>query len=617
MIKAEKIKGFDDSDWLKVSFKKNKEYTEKMGTIPGASYSPVRECWAVPYSQLDKFNSLMAEHLIVWDNEEPNGGGISEDTIPSYPTTPGYSIKYDLTGKIINSTGFKTTPWGEYQVKGHNLLVEKDFLILADEQGLGKSWQVATAMEAKKKLGKVKRGVIVAKASLVYNWRDEIHMHTNEKAVVLTGNVKQRSKMFSELTYSDDWTFIIVSYETFRDTYPCFQHLDTKKSLDFIVLDEAHKIKNPMSKMGDSIHKIPFKCKYILTATPLPNSPLEAYNYLKLGKQVDMHWFEFQQRYAILGGYGGKEVIGYQNILELKTNIQRNMLRRRKIDKLKELPEVTFRTIKIEMTPGQKKLYNAVKREILEDLTDTSLEQIPSSLAKLMRLQQITNTPALIGGKDDSAKLKALDDLLEDLIEGGEKVIVFSRFKSLIHLLEERYAHYNPAIIHGDVDAQGKTITSAVRELKREYGTKWSRLTQKEREKLVEDRTTSERQLQVYKFQKDDSSKIFLGTSTACREGLTLTKATHVVFTDLEWSYAYVEQAFSRAHRIGQRNAVTVHYLQCVDTIDEHVKATVDRKESMAQNLLDNGVEVVGLVTAKQLIKELIGKQVKETKVTA
>lgn len=99
-----------------------------------------------------------------------------------------------------------------------------------------KSWQVATAMEAKKKLGQVKHGVVVAKASLVYNWRDEIHMHTNERAVVVAGNRSNRDKIYSQLTMSDDWTFMVMSYETFREDIANLQLLDNTRPLDFCVL---------------------------------------------------------------------------------------------------------------------------------------------------------------------------------------------------------------------------------------------------------------------------------------------------------------------------------------------------------------------------------------------
>lgn len=616
MISAEKVIGKDKKDWIKVGFRYNQMIVDAIKKVPGSLYVPNHKQWAVPYEQRAQFEAIMGDFLINWVGEEGvHNGGIDEEGISKYPTVPGYSVTYDDEGKIVDHSGFKTRPWGEFQVRGFNLMVERDFLILADDAGLGKSWQVANAIEAKKKLGQLNRGIILAKASLLFNWRDEIHMHTNQKAVVVAGTQKQRDKLYNQLGNSNDWTFIIMSYETFRGDVHNLQLLDNYKPLDFCAMDEAHKIKNPQSKIGSAIHEIPFRQRYVITATPIINNPLESYNYLLFGKTISTNWWSFRNRFAIMGGYGGKEVVGYKNINELRKVIQTNMLRRRKKDKLKELPEVAFKTINLTMTPTQAKVYKGVKEEIMEDLKDTSLEKVPNALAKLLRLQQVTDAIDLVGakpGKKNSVKLDALDEMLEDLIENSnEKVIVFSRFREMGHLMEERFKKYNPAIVHGDVDANGTTESTAIRKLKKQYGEQaWYAKSKAEQEELLEDMMTSDRQKQVYKFQNDDSCKLFIGSTSACREGLTLTKATHVVFIDCEWSPAYVEQAYSRAHRIGQKNAVTVYYLVCEGTIDEHVQETLRTKESMAQLMIDEGVGAVGTSRARQMIASMIGENV-------
>ncbi|ATO48627.1 DEAD/DEAH box helicase [Brevibacillus laterosporus] len=612
MIRAEKIKGNDGKWWIKASFRSVKTLVDAMSQVKGAIYSPAQKVWAIPLAFREDFESKMGGFLINWtDEEKRSNGGISEDDIPSEPTVPGYGVTYNEHGEIIDHRGFKTRPWGEFQVKGFNLMVSKDFLILADDAGLGKSWQVANAIEAKKKLGHLKRGIVLAKASLLFNWRDEIHMHTNLKSVVMAGTVNQRAKLYNQLTNDEDWDVIIMSYETFRCDIHNLELLDNYRELQFCVMDEAHKIKNPNSKIGSLIHRINFRSRYVLTATPLPNSPIESFNYLRFGKRTDYNWWQFQARYAIMGGFNGKEIVGYQNIMELKNLIQINMLRRRKKDKLKELPEVAFKKINLSMTPTQSKLYQAVKEEITEELKDTSLDRIPSALTKLLRLQQVTDSIELIGvspGKNTSSKLLALDEMIEELVDSGEeKVIIFSRFRTMVELIEKRYSKYQPAVIHGDVDANGKTENSAVRILKKKYRQEWYDMPEEQKRKLLDETMTSDRQKEVYRFQNDNDCKIFIGCTPACREGLTLTKATHVIFLDCEWSPAYVEQAFSRAHRIGQQNAVTVYYLVCEGTIDEHVQETLQRKEAMAQTMLDEGINNLDLGVAKQIIASLAG----------
>lgn len=611
MVNAQKVIAKDGSFWIKVWFKFVHEVALTVGKVTGARYSSAQKLWAIPYDNKDEFEDKVGDHLILWVDQEGEitSGGIDELDISEFPSVPGYSVDYDKDGNIVSAKGFKNKPWGEFQVKGFNLMVDRDFLLLADDAGLGKTFQVSTAIEAKKKLGQLNHGLVLAKASLLYNWRDEIHMHTNEKAIVIAGTQSQRMKLYDELKYNSDWTFIIMSYETYRGDVPVLQLLDNHHPLDFCVIDEAHKAKNPLSKIGNAIHMLPFKYRYVLTATPIINNPLECYNYLKFGKQVDRNWYEFQNHFAIMGGFNNREPIAYKNMKELKSLIQVNMLRRRKKDKLKELPDVAFKTVRVELTKEQQKIYNAVRDSILEDLKDTSLESVPAALAKLTRLQQVSDSTQLVGveHKQASTKLIAIDEMLEELIkENNQKVIIFSRFREMVDIMKERYKQYNPAVITGEIDANGRTKESATRVLKRDYGERWSSLPPSKKEKLIQDEMTSDRQKEVYKFQNDDSCKLFIGSSGACREGLTLTKATHVIFLDCEWSPAYVEQAYSRAHRIGQKNAVTVTYLVAENTIDEHVQEILKRKETIAQTLVDNGIESFGPMKAKEFISTMI-----------
>lgn len=470
-----------------------------------------------------------------------------------------------------------------------------------------KTWQVINGIVAKKKSGMLRRGLVVCKASLLFNWRDEIRMHSNERPVVIAGTPKQRAHIYSDLTFTD-WTFAIISYDTFRRDLGSLKLVQKMKGIDFCVLDEGHVIKNPTSKIGTRIHSMDFDYRYVLTATPIPNTPLEAYNYLKWGGKTERNWYDFQHRYAILGGRNGKDVVAYKNILELRRLLQSCMLRRLKKDKLKELPDVSLRKVRVPMTDSQKRLYRAVVESIYADLADTSLDKVPSARAKLLRLQQITNDPSLIGARGKSAKLEAIDELLESIVEaGGEKVIIFSKFKSMVDLLTERYAKYNPAIVHGDTPTNGYSRRTAIRKL-REEGVAIDSLPKEEREKLIELAMSSERQKQVYKFQGDDSCRLFIGCAPACREGLTLTAATHVIFIDCEWAWDYVYQAYSRAHRIGQKAAITVHFILCEHTVDENVLDVVLTKKRVSEYMLDeDGLgNIPPTLEAREFILEMI-----------
>jgi SNF2 family DNA or RNA helicase len=581
LIYAEKVEiGHDE--WIKVSFTPLPELIQDMIKVPEAKLNPKTKLWAVPYKYLKQFEDVMGNHLILWKDKETASGGIDEKTIPAT--------------SIVNYK-FKVKPF-DFQIRGFNAIFQRNFLILADEMGLGKTFESITAIEAKRQYGQLKRGVVVCKASLLYNWKEEIEKFTDLKAVVITGTAKQRAKIFSDLRYTDDWTFIIISFETFRIHVYNLNQFDTDIGLDFLLIDEAQKIKSPESQIGRDIHYIPFKYKYLLTGTPLPNTPLEAYNYLKLGGVIDMNYWQFKHRYAILGGYGKKEIVGYKNIKELIDLIQNNMLRRLKKDKLKDLPDIVFKTINLEMTKGQKKLYNAVVREIEEDLKDTSLDNVPKALAKLVRLQQITDAPALLDSKEKSVKLEALDGLLEDIVDGGNKVIIFSRFRTMAEIMYNRYKKYKPAMIHGNIDAQGKPLHVAEKIVEKNHSGAENKA------ELIKELTYSDRQKEVQRFQNDPKCKIIIITQAAM-EGVTLTAANYVICVDSLWSHAYMDQVISRAHRISQKNCVNVYYLVCKNTIDEKVMAVLERKELMAQTMLDKGVNAFGAEKTKEFIKSM------------
>ena len=586
MIYAEKV-NVKGRNWIKVYFKPLPELVYSMNKVPFATFNPKSKLWAVPYQYKSVFERIMGNHLIIWKGEEAIPGGIPEEIIPDTPL-----IDYK----------FKTEPY-DFQIRASNLIYQRNFLILADEMGLGKTKSVIDGIGMKKQSGMLKRGLVICKASLLYNWMEEVEKHSDMKSIVFTGTPKQRHELMERIAYDPDCTFIIVSYETFRICVGSFDEFDTKIGLDFFVLDEAHKIKNPNSKIGAAIHRIPIRYKYLLTGTPLPNTPLEAYNYLKLGGKMDMNWWKFRRHYAIFGGYAGKEIIGYKNIMELKELIHENMLRRLKKDKLKDLPDIVFTTIPVFMTPGQAKLYEAVRKEIIEDLKETSLDKVPNALAKLMRLQQITDAPALIDSKEKSIKLQTLDDMLEDMIdEGGHKVVIFSRFRTMINIMQERYKKYNPAIVHGDINPQGKPIHVAEKYVNKRYPS----VSKEERERIVKELTTSDRQKEVHKFQNDDSCKLFLMTEAA-QEGLTLTASDRIICVDSLWSPAYMSQIYSRLHRIGQKNCVNVYYIVCKNTIDEKVMSVLKKKDEMAQTVLDNGIKGIELSKAKEFILALIG----------
>jgi len=242
------------------------------------------------------------------------------------------------------------------------------------------------------------------------------------------------------------------------------------------------------------------------------------------------------------------------------------MLRRLKTQVL-DLPPVIPKPVYVELTPAQKKIYKEV--EMADDtyaFEDLEFEDIPSELAKYVRLSQVAESTEIVGGakgKQGSSKLDALEELLEEIVERGEKAVVFTRSKRFCTIMYEYFKDkYNPAIIHGDIPAQAKAGEEV-----------------------------SERQRQADKFQNDETCKVVFCVTSAAREGVTLTAGNNLIFTSKDWSPSYVSQAIGRVWRFGQDGGATgsinVYTIIARGTIDEKIERLLDEK----QFVIDSTVE--------------------------
>jgi len=275
------------------------------------------------------------------------------------------------------------------------------------------------------------------------------------------------------------------------------------------------------------------------------------------------NWFQFQQKFCNLDRFGRVE--GYKNVGEFKTILQSNMLRRLKTQVL-DLPPVVPKNIYVELTPAQRKLYNEVETaDETYEFEDLEFEDIPSELAKYARLMQVAESTEIVGGvkgKQGSAKLAALEELLEEIVERGEKAIVFSRSKKFTIVMYNYFQKYNPAIMHGDIPSQAK-----------------------------EGEEVSERQRQVDKFQEDETCKVIFVCESAGREGWTGTAGTNVIFTSKPWAAAYVSQCIGRCWRFGQNGgssgSVNVYTLIARGTIDERIEELLTEKQFLMNATVD------------------------------
>ena len=334
--------------------------------------------------------------------------------------------------------------------------------------------------------------------------------------------------------------------------------------LGMIIVDEVHKNVSMTSMQGKQLLRIKKSSErqvywLPMTGTPITNKPTDLFLPLRL---TDSHnynsYYNWCQKFCIYGGYGGHEIIGYKNIPHLKEITQGNMLRRLKKDVL-NLPPKVEHTEYVENTPYQQNLYEKVLLDIRNNFEEIKTSFNP--LSKLLRLRQVNGAPELVDMNlsihnnyiSKNAKLARLIDLLDDIIESGEKVVVFSDWvetlRTLYKFIKTKYK--NVCCFTGTMPQQ-----------------------ERERHKFV--------------FQTDDNYKILLGTIGAAGTTHTFTAATNVIFYDEPWTPADKEQASDRIYRIGTTESVNIYTMITMDTVDQKVHDILYRKQGVSNYIIDN-----------------------------
>lgn len=462
--------------------------------------------------------------------------------------------------KIPEGFNFKTNPFN-HQIEGFEFGLKHDRFLLGDEQGLGKTKQVIDIAVAKKLSKGYKHCLIICGVNgLKWNWKSEIDTHSNETAHILGTKINSKGKevigsskdKLADLNELPKDYFLITNIESLRDQdiLKKVKELTQNGQIEMVAIDEIHKCKNPSSQQGKAILQVNPETRIAMTGTPLMNTPLDLYIVLKWLGFEKHSFYQFKKHYCIMGGYGGYEVVGYKNLGELQSNLESLMLRRLKKDVL-DLPEKLHSIEYVEMSSKQAKVYNEVKQEIKEQIDKIKVSNNP--LAQLIRLRQATGFTGILSSQiKESAKLDRLEEIVEELVENGEKAIIFSNWTDMTRPAMERLKRFNPAIITGE---------------------------------------TKDKKAQQERFMTDSRCKVIIGTIGAMGTGLTLTAASTVIFLDSPWNRANKEQAEDRAHRIGTTSNVNIITLVCKDTIDERIEELINKKGAMADALVDGKVD--------------------------
>lgn len=471
--------------------------------------------------------------------------------------------------KIPEGFEFKTKPF-EHQIEGFNYGLQNNRWLLGDEQGLGKTKQVIDIAVAKKLQYNYKHCLIICGVNgLKWNWQNEIKTHSNETGFILgqrynsKGKVSVKSnkekledlKALSDNSESISSYFLITNVETLRDEKIASEiaNLCERDIINIVAIDEIHKCKNPASQQGKGILKIQPSCRIAMTGTPLMNNPFDLYIILKWLGYERHGFFAFKKHYATFGGYGGYEVVGYKNLNELQEQLDNMMLRRLK-DEVLDLPEKLHINEYVEMSSKQAQIYREVTNSIKANIDQIKMSSNP--LAELIRLRQATGFTGILSSTvKESAKLDRMEELVEEAVQNGKKVVIFSNWTQMTDAISERILKmgYAPLIITGETKDE-------------------------------------DRQACVEMFQNRDNNPVIIGTIGAMGTGLTLTSGSVEIFMDEPWTMAAKAQAEDRCHRIGQKSNVTIYTLMCKDTIDERIHDIVEQKGFMSDAIVDGKI---------------------------
>ncbi len=425
--------------------------------------------------------------------------------------------------------------------------------ILADDMGLGKTLQILAFLLSEKEQGKVKdelRTLIVAPASLVYNWKKEVERFTPQLSVcVMAGTAHERKELIKNQTSNVDvW---ITSYDLLKRDIELYQDIVFANE----IIDEAQYIKNQTTHAAKSVRLVNSSFRMALTGTPMENRLSELwsiFDYLMPGFLYGYTRFRSEIETPIVSDKDEDAMT------RLRAMIHPFILRRLKKDVLKELPEKQEEIVTVALSGEQKKLYQAYSQRLkmfLEDQNDEDFAQNKLQiLAELTKLRQLCCGPELLleNYKGENAKLETCIELITQAIAGGHKILLFSQFTSMLDLIGEelKKAKIDYYRIDGSVKKEARM-------------------------EMVEQFQDPQNQVSV-----------FCISLKAGGTGLNLTAADIVIHYDPWWNKAAQNQATDRAHRIGQKHAINVYQLIAEETIEQKICELQQVKEDLAEEVL-------------------------------
>lgn len=425
---------------------------------------------------------------------------------------------------------------------------------LADDMGLGKTIQVLALLQRDREVGERRPALLVCPTSVINNWKREAARFTPELSVMIHhGADRAKGAAFAKAAASH--SMVVTSYGLLQ------RDIQTVKNAKWsgVVLDEAQNIKNPQTKQSKAVRTVPADYQFALTGTPVENSVSDLWSIMEflnpglLGSQE-----QFRRKFLIPIRAGQNS----EAVEKLRRATGPFILRRLKTDKsvISDLPAKMEIKEYCNLTKEQGALYASILQEVEEAMYEAEgMQRRGLILATMSKLKQVCNHPAHFLKdnstiSDRSGKLERLIQMLEEVIESGDKALVFTQFVDMGHILKR---HIEEAFGREVLFLHGGT-------------------------------TRRRRDVMVDRFTNEDV-QVFIVSLKAGGTGLNLTAATHVFHYDRWWNPAVEDQATDRAFRIGQTKNVQVRKMICAGTLEEKIDQVIERKKEVAGSVVGTG----------------------------
>ncbi|MBX3718653.1 MAG: DEAD/DEAH box helicase [Parachlamydiales bacterium] len=497
----------------------------------------------------------------------------------------GLPVEFSMTDKLMEirkqMLGEKTLTFSAvpsevkatlrtYQVEGVKWLerLRMMFLngILADDMGLGKTLQAICAMSQHMKK-KGSHALIVCPTSLLYNWKEEFaKFNPKMKVTVVDGIPSNRKRIIDQLSQYD---ILITSYTLLQ------KDIDSYKTTQFsyVILDEAQHIKNRGTRNAKSVKMVQAEHRLILSGTPIENSLDELWSLFDFLMPSFLGTYDrFVEKYVRVSGKEQQKNLEY-----LRKKVSPFIMRRMKSDVLDDLPPVSEIVYHCQLSDVQLDLYRSyaesARDELVKLVERDGFDRVQIHvLATLTRLKQICCHPAIFAKEKaesgDSAKYELLMELLQTLIEGGHKTVIFSQYTRMLQIMREDFESKGIRFVY--LDGSSKNRLEVVKQ-----------------------------------FNEDASIPVFLVSLKAGGTGLNLVGADTVIHYDMWWNPAVESQATDRVHRLGQKNSVSAYKLITLNTIEEKIAEMQRKKKGLVKKVVSCDDEAIAKLTWEDVLELL------------